>query len=118
MQMRYVPTRFQENRPVQARTTVQFTSKPRAPRPAKFPRNAKVHCQLPPTCRKWFIFIDFNLRFRIYTEDHENQRGDLYETHQLLVYADDVKSLRENLNVKKESTEILLDVIKEDRSRN
>jgi len=42
----------------------------------------------------------------------------LYETHQLLVYADDVKSLRENLNVKKESTEILLDVIKEDRSRN
>jgi hypothetical protein len=55
--------------------------------------------------------LNFVLRHQ---EGPRNERAlELNGTHQLLVYADDVNLLGENINIKKKSTEALLDTSKE-----
>jgi hypothetical protein len=62
-----------------------------------------------------FIAIAFQLCFRIcHAECQENQVGlKLYGTHHLLVYADDINLLGDNIDIIKKNTETLIDASKE-----
>jgi hypothetical protein len=56
------------------------------------------------------LLLNFALEFAI-RKVHENQVGlKLNETHQLLLYADDVNLLGDNLDTIKKNTETLTDV--------
>lgn len=60
MQMRSVPSLFEENRPVQARTSVQFPSNLGLEIPAKFLGNIKRDIQLDPTCSRALLLLLFS----------------------------------------------------------
>jgi hypothetical protein len=65
--------------------------------------------------RSYFITIDFQLCFEYaITKVQEDKEGlELYGTHQLLVYTDDVNLLGENTNIIKRNTQALLYASKE-----